>query len=165
MVMRAIFLHNFILSDNVPDILSDMKVCSICKLLQENFYKNKYRPDGLQSYCVACSKTRSQERYKNFSVEQKKEMRKLAQDKRIRNRQFLWDFLKRNPCIDCGEVNPVVLELDHIRDKSSNISNLVAQAVSIEKIQKELNKCEVRCANCHRCKTAKQFNWYKDIVL
>lgn len=144
-----------------------MKTCSICKLPfpQENYYKNNNRPDGLQSYCIACSKARSKERYKNFSVEQKKEIRKAGQDKRIRNRQYLWDFVKRNPCVDCGEKDPVVLELDHIRDKSNDVSVLSAQAVSIERLQEELDKCEVRCANCHRRKTAKQFNWYRNIVL
>ena len=28
-------------------------------------------------------------------------------------------------------------------------------------VLEEINKCEVRCANCHRQKTAKDENWYK----
>lgn len=142
-----------------------MKICSTCKLLKDNFYKNKYRADGLQTYCIDCSKEHSKKCYKNFSEEKRQEIKKLAADKRIRNRQFLWDFLKVNPCVDCGEADPIVLEFDHIRDKSKDVSDLVAQAVGIKRIKEELDKCEVRCANCHRRKTAKQFGWYKDIVV
>ena len=32
-----------------------------------------------------------------------------------------------------------------------------------DSIKKEIDKCEVRCRNCHRLKTFKQFNWHKDI--
>lgn len=141
-----------------------MKICSTCKLLKDNFYKNKRRADGLQTYCIDCSKEHSKKCYKNFSEDKKQEIKKLATNKRIRNTQFLWDFLKRNPCIDCGEADPIVLDLDHIRDKVINVSDLVQQAGSIERIQEEINKCEVRCANCHRRKTSKQFDWYKSII-
>lgn len=31
---------------------------------------------------------------------------------------------------------------------------------SWDEILDEIKKCEVVCANCHRIRTAKQFNWY-----
>ena len=38
---------------------------------------------------------------------------------------------------------------------------MIAHGNSIESIQAEINKCEVRCANCHKIKTAHQFGWWK----
>lgn len=100
-----------------------MKICSICKLPQENFYKNNHRPDGLQSYCVACSKQRSKERYLNFSDEQKSSIRNRTKKMSQINKQYIWDFLKNHFCVDCGESDPVVLEFDHLRDKKRKCYN------------------------------------------
>ena len=55
------------------------------------------------------------------------------------------------------------LEFDH-NDKVSKfkaVSSLIRARYSLEKIKVEINKCEVRCANCHRRKTAKEFKWFK----
>ena len=76
----------------------------------------------------------------------------------------MWDYLKKHPCVDCGEKNPIVLEFDHLRDKLIEVSRLV-QYTSINKVQSEIEKCEIRCANCHRRKTAIQFGWYKNLPL
>jgi hypothetical protein len=32
---------------------------------------------------------------------------------------------------------------------------------SWDRIAEELKKCDVRCANCHRRKTARDFKWFK----
>ena len=79
-----------------------------------------------------------------------------------RNLQHMIDFLKKHPCIDCGETDPIVLEFDHIANKNINVSAMV-KSYSIKLIDEEIAKCEVRCANCHRKKTAIQLDWYKDI--
>lgn len=82
-----------------------------------------------------------------------------------RNLQFVVDYLKQHPCVDCGETDPIVLEFDHLRNKRKEVSRLINDCVSIEILVEEIEKCEVRCANCHRRKTAKQFNWYEGIIL
>lgn len=141
-----------------------MKICSICRLPNKKFYANRKKPDGLQSYCIDCSKERSKERYKDFSIEQKQEMQERSRKKSIISKQFLWDYLKEHPCVDCGEKDPVVLEFDHLRDKDGCLSSLSGQGLSLKRIQEEVAKCEVRCANCHRRKTATQLGWYKNII-
>ena len=76
----------------------------------------------------------------------------------------MWDYLKKHPCVDCGEKDPIVLEFDHLKDKLIEVSRLV-QYTSMNKMQNEIEKCEIRCANCHRRKTAIQFGWYKNLPL
>lgn len=38
---------------------------------------------------------------------------------------------------------------------------MVKNGFSIENIFLEIEKCEVRCANCHLIKTARDFRWYQ----
>lgn len=79
-------------------------------------------------------------------------------------RQFVFDYLKTHPCVECKENDPVVLEFDHIRgNKIDSVSNLVRKGCARKTIIKEINKCQILCANCHKRKTAKDFDWHKDL--
>jgi len=80
-----------------------------------------------------------------------------AHNRRYRalNRRFVDDYLAEHPCVDCGESDIVVLEFDHVHgDKRGAVSALIARAWSTNRIAEEIAKCEVRCANCHRRRTA-----------
>ncbi len=57
-------------------------------------------------------------------------------------------------CIDCGyDINPRALEFDHVTGvKLFNMAK--AARMSWDRIFAELEKCVVRCANCHAVKTA-----------
>jgi hypothetical protein len=39
---------------------------------------------------------------------------------------------------------------------------MVRKGVAWNRVSAEIDKCEVRCANCHRRKTVKQFKWFKE---
>jgi hypothetical protein len=137
-----------------------MKECSTCKRDDVKFNKNNTKPDGLQSVCVDCAKASSAKAYKADPK---------AQYDRIKNhrkkiRQFIFDYLKSHPCIDCGEKDPIVLEFDHLLSKKINISETPTAGWSLQKVGEEIGKCEVRCSNCHARKTAIQFGWYKDLL-
>lgn len=68
-----------------------------------------------------------------------------------RNREFLLTYLKKHPCIDCGEDDPDKLQFDHVRGtKASEVTTIAGNACSIAKIRAEIRKCEVRCASCHQ---------------
>lgn len=91
------------------------------------------------------------------------EKNKRVRDTRNRNGIYVFNYLKEHSCIDCGEDDPIVLEFDHRGNKERNISDMMRGSYSLETVKKEIEKCDVRCANCHRRKTAKQFNWYQYI--
>lgn len=81
-----------------------------------------------------------------------KERAKLKKSKdQKRNRKYITEYLLNHPCVDCGNTDIIVLDFDHVRGKKEiNISDTVNKAWSIKRIQKEIDKCEIRCANCHR---------------
>jgi hypothetical protein len=53
-------------------------------------------------------------------------------------------------CSRCPERDPVVLDLHHVRDKSFELSRRNLRGRSLGAIRKEIEKCVVVCANCHR---------------
>lgn len=79
---------------------------------------------------------------------------------RARNRQnFLAGYVRKcksNPCLDCGKKYPYyVMDFDHrpSEEKEANISELLGRAVSLHRLKKEINKCDLVCSNCHRIRT------------
>ena len=77
------------------------------------------------------------------------------------HKQAVLEYLLSNPCIDCGEADPVVLEFDHRDNKTANVSDGMRRGWSLKRIMEEVAKCDVRCANCHRRATAKSFGSYR----
>lgn len=77
--------------------------------------------------------------------------------------EYVFQYLLDHPCIDCGESDPLVLEFDHIDpvNKKADICKLVTTNSRLSKVKKEIKKCEVRCANCHKRRTARQTNNWK----
>ena len=68
-------------------------------------------------------------------------------------KQKLVEIKEASGCTDCGENNPIVLDFDHIKDKKYNVSRMIHDGFSWRAIKKEIDKCEVVCANCHRIRT------------
>ena len=65
----------------------------------------------------------------------------------------LAEIKEASGCVDCGIKNHIVLDFDHLRDKKYNISKMVRDGFPWKVIKKEIEKCEVVCANCHRIRT------------
>lgn len=69
---------------------------------------------------------------------------------RERNREFIKSYLSTHPCVDCGITDIRVLEFDHIKGvKLGGVCQGIGQTWSLERIQEEIDKCEIRCCNCH----------------
>ena len=132
------------------------RTCTRCKEekpLKTGFYKHRLGKNGYRAECKVCSRS-----FKS-QTPQKVLDRMIAT--RNRNRQFIWNYYSQNPCVDCGENDPIVLELDHVRgEKKAGVSQLVHNTRSLAVIKTEIAKCDVVCANCHRRRTAKTQEWY-----
>jgi hypothetical protein len=88
--------------------------------------------------------------------------RNQYKNSKLNIKNWIYDYLLTNPCIDCGETNPMKLEFDHRSDKSFHIGkSFIGKSKDIEVIKSEIAKCDVRCASCHRVKTHKEQNTWK----
>lgn len=135
------------------------KTCPKCnkkKSIEDFPFSNKQKGTR-QPYCKICCRANSKADYKKSrqsylrrSAARKEKLRPLA-------RQKVRDYLRKHPCIDCGESDPIVLEFDHVEEKKKCVSEMLDGNYTWEQIKEEIVKCEIRCANCHRRKTAKQF--------
>jgi hypothetical protein len=71
-----------------------------------------------------------------------------------KGRKRVWvDELKQSVgCIVCGEENPSCLEFHHVSasNKEHDISQMIVNKASDERIREEIDKCLILCANCHR---------------
>jgi hypothetical protein len=76
-------------------------------------------------------------------------------------REYVWNYLLTHPCVDCGQSDPRALQFDHVKEKNSDISRLIADGAPIHKIQKEIDLCVVRCASCHQIKTHTDRGWFR----
>ena len=66
-------------------------------------------------------------------------------------RLYVERYLSENPCVDCGYSDLRALEFDHVHGKKwFEISLGINRGFPLAKIMEEIEKCEVRCANCHR---------------
>ena len=72
------------------------------------------------------------------------------------NFDWLLQYLVEHPCVDCGERDILVLEFDHVRGaKRDNVTRLARGGWALATVRLEVEKCDVRCANCHRRKTVR----------
>ena len=95
------------------------------------------------------------------SVEDKRAASKRYYQKKINKnkerreqlKNWLVDYKKNSRCIICGENHPACLEFHHKnpKEKEYSISNVIYKKnLSLDELKKEMKKCVVLCANCHR---------------
>lgn len=118
---------------------------------------NIYSPG---SYCLECQRVYSRAHYRSNKEKHNARRRVHQREYALRNRQLISRWFVGKSCVDCGNHNPLVLEFDHVRGKKAyDISTMLRAGFAWERVLEEIAKCEIRCANCHRIKTAAQFGW------
>jgi hypothetical protein len=141
-----------------------MKACTRCGQTKSEleFSLRAKDADKRRSICIKCMGT-----YFRAFYERNRSAYNCAQvlyrtKYRRRNRALVLAVLEEHPCVDCGENDLTVLEFDHVRGrKIDEISALVAKGARIELLRRELEKCDVRCANCHRRRTSRERGYYR----
>lgn len=143
----------------------ETKICIRCggepKPIAE-FRERKGKRKGWFSYCINCQRLYGREHYagnKQYYFDKaKRNDAKYLQ----RIREWLLAYFKEHPCIGCGETDLVVLEFDHRdgEEKEAEIGKLLSSH-NFSKLKREILKCDVRCANCHKRRTAKQFGTWR----
>jgi hypothetical protein len=157
------------------------KTCFKCKkdlpLTSEFFHVNSRNKDGFYGTCKECRNTyRSEwrEEYKEkhgeradkkYEQENKEKFAKWSAKRVKENADWVDKLKEETPCADCHNNFPAVcMDFDHIKDKKfKGVCYLVQQGYSQEKIQAEIDKCEIVCANCHRIRThasGRERPWY-----
>lgn len=143
------------------------KFCPTCKQdkLLEEFGKNSKRKDQLQNKCKECRSSYMKKWYEENSELQKSRSKASKKYWFKIYRDRIVDYLKHHPCIDCGNDDIEVLEFDHRipEDKKFNLGECLRSGYGWTIIEKEIAKCDVRCANCHRKKTRRQLGWWVEI--
>lgn len=137
-----------------------MKTCTKCgkqKCIEDFPWRNK-KLGKKHSYCLTCNKTSLKKHY----AENKESYLQRNRLKKIDNQRKILHYLTQNPCVQCGEQNPILLDFDHLepKTKTKSVSQMVSEGWSWIKISKEIKKCQILCVRCHRLKTANQNGWY-----
>lgn len=112
------------------------------------------------SYCRECQREYNRADYVKNKAKYVAKAEKNNERYKREMYEWLLAYFAEHPCIDCGEDDPVVLDFDH-RDgeqKDAEISRLIGLR-RYKAAKAEVAKCDVRCSNCHRRRTAKQQGW------
>lgn len=140
-----------------------MKICGVCgekKALSE-FADNRAKPDGKQYQCRSCQKEYRRRHYEKNKGKILGQVSKRKQELR----DYIWSVKCKAFCMDCDESDPVVLEFDHLRDKEFNVGKAVDLGYSRERVAREIEKCDIVCANCHRRRTFGRGGWVRNVVI
>jgi hypothetical protein len=127
------WLKKFNIKTTPRSDISEYRFCPRCKIekLRTEFY-NRRNGNGNSVYCKPCSVNQATERQKDL-------------------KQKCIDY-KGGKCVCCGynKCNNV-LEFHHLDPVKKEFSISQAKLTSFdENIKKELDKCALVCANCHR---------------
>lgn len=125
-----------------------MKTCSKClSEKNESEFSVRNKNTGLLNvWCRDCFREYDRSRYladRERLIGLKKRLRKK------KSAEFR-EFKESLSCLVCGESTPECLDFHHVDgEKYGNISTIVNRW-SVDRFKKELEKCVVLCANCHR---------------
>ncbi|MDO8341380.1 MAG: hypothetical protein Q7T59_05380 [Candidatus Woesebacteria bacterium] len=138
--------------------------CSKClKTLDESEFNWKFKNIKRSYHCKNCSRIYIRNHYLNNTEYYIRKARKRDKIIKDQARKYIGQYLLDHPCKDCGENDIFVLEFDHRdrKEKKGEITKIIRNKSSLRGVVAEIDKCDVRCANCHRRKTEKENGSWK----
>lgn len=129
-----------------------MKICSSCKdpKNESDFPVDRKTKDGLHCYCKICASSKGKERYSK-NPEPTKLRASLCRSKKRYDRSALVKSIKlKYGCRLCLSKEIEILDFHHLDKKDKTISLTSPRDISLKNLFKEINKCVVLCASCHR---------------
>jgi len=134
-----------------------MKTCSKCREVKplDEFARDVATRSGTRGVCKSCNslafaawKAANADPHRVSTARRRRERRDECRAR--------LDKLKTDmPCVDCGgRFHPVQMDFDHLPGavKLSGVSAMIGTH-AWPAIQREVEKCELVCANCHRLRT------------
>ncbi len=129
-----------------------MKICKKCnkrKPISEFRWHFKER-NIRHNICNKCQSLYAEEWRRNNQGKLKGYWAKFRKKSKYNLYYKLYQYYLTHPCVDCDESDPLVLTFDHIKGKKKeNISDMTGRYTDWNIVLKEINKCQVRCFNCH----------------
>jgi len=112
-----------------------MRECNQChkKKPKSAFYTSKVEgTEYIRGECKICHKKNDKQRRKNI-------------------KKWFRNYRQKFKCERCGFEDHRALQFHHTdNNKVEDVATMVAHGYSRSKIKKEIEKCEVLCANCHQ---------------
>ena len=133
----------------------------------DTFPHSRWSKDKPGHLCVPCKKEADEIAQQKKRITEKRNRKprrpKIQEGINLRSlkrrQQIKLDFIKSKggKCVDCGiepgEQWPVsVFDFHHLQDKDLSIATILHRKKCYNIVVKELEKCVVLCANCHRKK-------------
>lgn len=89
-------------------------------------------------------------RNKKAIIQARKPYRKQLRDK---NKEYVNQYKSEHGCSTCPMRDIRCLDFHHLYDKRIDIATAIS-SWTLESLKKEIKKCVILCANCHRIETA-----------
>lgn len=126
-----------------------MKICPSCKEEKswDQYSKSSSNKTGFAYRCKACC---SKSARSTYMKEYGDKVRERNRERLSENREYVAQYKLGRSCISCNELTSVCLDFHHV-DPSSKLFGIAHSGCrTIEQLQKEIDKCVLLCANCHR---------------
>lgn len=114
------------------------RICKTCDV--ERMRRKREKPDFL---------AREAEKMRRYRERHGESYLSKVREERRKKKEWLDTF--KTECTRCGITHPAVLEFHH-RDRADKdfLLSIGVAKYSLERLQSEVDKCEIICSNCHR---------------
>lgn len=159
--LSKVDLENIVLnSNNVHEALKKVGYSYSTSAYADKLFKrcNQLNIDSSHIYydtskekvCVECGKTKPLIDFYDRRIVCKECVKKKENDKAQLRRNLLNDYKQEQCCAKCRDNRFYVLDFHHINPSEKEYTIAQNTRIKFENLKKELDKCVVLCANCHR---------------